>query len=193
MPSKRAVRGARVARWICELADCERRPRSVNMADPVTTPFAALSLTVAPAILTNASSVLAMSTSNRLARAVDRGRELARQLEGGAHTDGDGRRLNELAVTEDRAILLVRALRSFYTALGAFAVATLVSLVGAVAATAAGGVAVKTMEVVALIAGAIAVAALVHGSLLLLRETSRAVDIMREGTRLLRRHRGRAA
>jgi hypothetical protein len=29
------------------------------------TPFAALSLIVAPAILTNASSVLAMSTSNR--------------------------------------------------------------------------------------------------------------------------------
>jgi hypothetical protein len=163
------------------------------MADPVASPFAALSLIVAPAILTNASSVLAMSTSNRLARAVDRGRELARQLEDDARTDDDGRRLNELSVTEDRAILLVRALRSFYTALGAFAVATLVSLVGAVAATAASGVGLKTLEVVALIAGALAVAALVYGSLLLLRETSRAVDVMRERTRLLRRHRGRAA
>jgi hypothetical protein len=162
------------------------------MPDPAT-PFAALSLIVAPAILTNASSVLAMSTSNRLARAVDRGRELARQLEDGAGTDDDGRRLNELSVTEDRAILLVRALRSFYTALGAFAVATLVSLVGAVAATAAGGVGVKTLEVVALIAGALAVAGLVYGSLLLLGETSLAVDAMRERTRLLRRRRGRAA
>ena len=37
------------------------------MAD--SNPFAALSLIVAPVILTNASSVLAMSTSNRLARA----------------------------------------------------------------------------------------------------------------------------
>jgi hypothetical protein len=44
-------------------------------------PFAPRSLIVAPAILTNASSVLAMSTSNRLARAVDRARDLARQLE----------------------------------------------------------------------------------------------------------------
>jgi hypothetical protein len=130
------------------------------MPDPVASPFAALSLIVAPAILTNASSVLAMSTSNRLARAVDRGRDLARQLEDGARPDDDGRRLNELSVTENRAILLVRALRSFYTALGAFAVATLVSLVGAVAATAAGGVGVKTLEVVALIAGAFAVAGL---------------------------------
>jgi hypothetical protein len=163
------------------------------MPEPVS-PFAALSLIVAPAILTNASSVLAMSTSNRLARAVDRGRDLARQLEDRARTDDDGRRLNELSVTEDRAILLVRALRSFYTALGAFAVATLVSLVGAVAATAAGGVGVKPLEVVALLAGALAVAALVYGSLLLLRETSLAVDVMRERTRLLRRHRaGRAA
>lgn len=44
-------------------------------------PFAILSLIVAPAILTNASSVLIMSTSNRLARTVDRARELSKQLE----------------------------------------------------------------------------------------------------------------
>jgi hypothetical protein len=41
------------------------------MSDP-TNPYAALSLIVAPAVLTNASSVLVLSTSNRLARAVDR-------------------------------------------------------------------------------------------------------------------------
>ena len=45
-------------------------------------PFAVLSLIVAPAILTNASSVLIMSTSNRLARGADRARELSKQLEG---------------------------------------------------------------------------------------------------------------
>jgi Protein of unknown function (DUF2721) len=49
--------------------------------DPPANPFAALSLIVAPAILTNASAVLAMSTSNRLARAVDRARELLRHVE----------------------------------------------------------------------------------------------------------------
>jgi hypothetical protein len=41
-----------------------------------TNPFAVLSLIVAPAILTNASCVLVMSTSNRLARVVDRARNL---------------------------------------------------------------------------------------------------------------------
>jgi hypothetical protein len=49
--------------------------------DPPVNPFAVLSLIVAPAVLTNASSVLVMSTSNRLACAVDRTRELSKQLE----------------------------------------------------------------------------------------------------------------
>ncbi len=44
-------------------------------------PFAALSLIVAPALLTNASSLLVVSTSDRLARAVDRVRENSTLLE----------------------------------------------------------------------------------------------------------------
>ena len=55
--------------------------------DPQTNPFAVLSLIVAPAILTNAASVLVMSTSNRLARAIDRARDLARELEDAANPD----------------------------------------------------------------------------------------------------------
>jgi len=35
-------------------------------------PFASLSLIAAPAVLTNASSVLALGTSNRFARAIER-------------------------------------------------------------------------------------------------------------------------
>lgn len=162
------------------------------MADPaVATPFAALSLIVAPAILTNASSVLAMSTSNRLARAVDRARELARQLEAGGETPAgqSERRLHDLTVTEDRAVLLLRALRSFYSALGAFATATLLSLVGAVAAAAATGVAVQVLELAALVAGAVAVIALVHGSALLLRETGLAVAVLQERAERVRARR----
>src|SRR5919108_5426420 len=108
--------------------------------EPQSNPFAVLSLIVPPAILTNASSVLAMSTSNRLARAVDRARDLARQLESRESADlprtdrhqESERRLGELAATEHRAIMLLRVLRCFYVALGGFALATLLSLVGAV-------------------------------------------------------------
>ena len=148
--------------------------------DASANPFAALSLIVAPAILTNASSVLAMSTSNRLARAVDRARELARQLEEpGRYTGPEAdRRLTELTTTETRAMLLLRVLRSFYTAVGAFALATLVSLLGAVLAVVPGGTVVQVLELAGVGAGMIAVGALVHGSVLLLRETRMGVAVL---------------
>ena len=82
-------------------------------------PFAILSFIVAPAVLTNASSLLAMSTSNRLARAVDQARELAKQLEdpGGSASPEAGRWLTELGAAEKRAQMLVRALRTRISAL----------------------------------------------------------------------------
>ncbi|HLZ90322.1 MAG TPA: DUF2721 domain-containing protein [Candidatus Acidoferrum sp.] len=43
-------------------------------------PFGVLTAVVAPAILTNACSVLALGTSNRLARVVDRTRVVAREM-----------------------------------------------------------------------------------------------------------------
>jgi hypothetical protein len=146
-----------------------------------TNPFAVLSLIVAPAILTNACSLLSMSTSNRLARAVDRARELAKQLEepsAGADSEAT-RRLNELAAAEERSVMLLSALRSFYVALGGFATATLVSLLGAVFIRFS-GVLVLVLEIAAVIAGVVAVGALVHGSLLLVRETRIAVYLLRQ-------------
>jgi|EndMetStandDraft_9_1072997.scaffolds.fasta_scaffold05482_2 hypothetical protein len=162
----------------------------------VQNPFAALSLIVAPAILTNAASVLAMSTSNRLARAVDRARDLARQIE----TEGDhpsrhtpaeierehARRLDEMSATEHRAVMLLQVLQTFYIALGGFASATLVSLVGAVLASFGRGLVVVTVEVLAIIAGIVGVGSLVRGSILLIRETSIAVRVISERTASVR-------
>jgi hypothetical protein len=84
--------------------------------DPQLNPFAVLSLIVAPALLTNTSSVLIMSTSTRLARAVDRARELSKQLEETQDfSSADAaRRLRELAATEQHSLMLLAALRSFY-------------------------------------------------------------------------------
>jgi Protein of unknown function (DUF2721) len=153
-----------------------------------TNPFAVLSLIVAPAILTNACSLLSMSTSNRLARAVDRARELAKQLEepaAGAGSLDATRRLNELAAVEQRSVMLVGALRSFYVALGGFAAATLVSLFGAVLIRFSGPI-VLALEIAAVTTGAIAVGALVHGSVLLVRETRIAVYVLRERAAAIR-------
>jgi hypothetical protein len=145
-----------------------------------TNPFAVLSLMVAPAILTNAASLLAMSTSNRLARAVDRGRELAKQLEGAADLSSPlaTRRLNDLDAAEHRAILLVAALQRFYVAMGGFALATFVSLLGATLAAMGQAVAVQILELAGIAAGLLAVAGMVHGSVLLIRETRIALRVM---------------
>jgi hypothetical protein len=43
-------------------------------------PFIVLSYVSGPAILTNAAALLLLSTSNRFARAIDRSRELARNV-----------------------------------------------------------------------------------------------------------------
>ena len=50
--------------------------------DPLNTnPFSLLTFIAAPAILTNASSVNVLSTSNRLARSMERARAISLQIE----------------------------------------------------------------------------------------------------------------
>ena len=143
-------------------------------------PFSVLSLIVAPSILTNASSVLVMSTSNRLARAVDRARELSKQLEtaGEFASEESQRRLKELSAAEGRAMLLLRALRSFYVALGGFAAAALVSLLGALTVPVGWLTAVQSLEVLGVFSGLVAVGGIIYGAILLLRETRIAVQVI---------------
>ena len=97
-------------------------------------PFAVLTAVVAPAILANASSVLALGTSNRLARVVDRTRvvyaDLARSV-----TDSTeySEWMEQLEALRLRGRMLLRALRLFYAALGLFAASALVSVGGSIA------------------------------------------------------------
>jgi hypothetical protein len=145
-----------------------------------TNPFAVLSLIVAPAILTNASSVLVMSTSNRLARAVDRARELSKQLERPDEfkaVDAD-LNLEELTLNERRALLLLRGLRCFYASLGGFASATLIALLGAVLVPSGLDWLVQALEIAGVVAGLLAVGCVVYGSALLLHETRIAVQML---------------
>ncbi len=127
-------------------------------------PFAALSLIVAPAVLTNASSILILSTSNRLARAIDRARTLAAQME------------------------LLNPLRLFYASLRAFAGAALTSLLGGALSGREYQTLSSTAEAVSVGAGVIGVAGLLLGCVLLLRETRLAVLVVSEEATLLREH-----
>jgi hypothetical protein len=175
-----------VARFVHIQGDSTRRQ---SMSDP-SNPFAALSLIVAPAILTNASSILILSTSNRLARAIDRARSLAAQLEQphGISAAFSGLRLKELASSERRALMLLSALRLFYASLGAFAGAALTSLLGAALMESRQGTLSAAFEMIAVGAGFVGVGGLVSGCVLLLRETRIAVLVVTEEAALLRDH-----
>ncbi len=97
-------------------------------------PFAFLTFLAAPAILTNASSLLVLSTANRLARASDRARFAAGELFAKKNVDDPVAQLQlkDFNNATKRAGMLVSSLRAFYGAAGSFAASTCVALAGAV-------------------------------------------------------------
>lgn len=140
-------------------------------------PFAVLTAVVAPAMLTNASAVLSLATSNRLARVVDRHRAVVPRV--GAlnkdHPDHAAWTV-QMERLEQRAQFLVKALRSIYAALGLFAASTLLSVVGGLGAFYEQQVGYKVAALIALAAGAFAVFQLMMGSAYMVRETQLAVQ-----------------
>ncbi|MEA2725360.1 MAG: hypothetical protein QOH59_3131 [Gemmatimonadales bacterium] len=159
------------------------------MTDPPNA-LGALSFIVAPAVLTNASSILVLSTSNRLARAVDRIRTVTAHLE---HSAGErdsltAHRMKELDSSEKRALMLLSGLRCFYASLGSFALSAITALLGATLAEAGFERFSTVLELIALGAGFVAVTGLVLGCVLLLRETRIAVRVVTEEAGLMRDH-----
>jgi hypothetical protein len=103
----------------------------MDMTPLTQNPFAALTFIAAPALLTNASSVLAMSTINRMLRTRERMTQLLDKVETGLHSESDAARMIMMVNrVETQGTLLLRALHSIYVALGSFASATLVTLLG---------------------------------------------------------------
>src|SRR5580704_16908994 len=97
-------------------------------------PFSILTIVVAPAVLTNASSVLALGTTGRLARVADRTHAvsaLISKIEPGA---GNSALFTaEFTTLEKRAHLLLLAVRFFFIGLGLFASSALIAIVGSIA------------------------------------------------------------
>jgi len=151
-------------------------------------PFVILTFIVAPAVLTNASALMVMSTSNRFARAIDRGRDLSRQLEVARkdnHFSLVDRLNSELLLTERRAVLLLRAISSFYFSLGGFAFGALFSLVGAGLINMNINVLNHIFSISAVVTVFLAVGGLVVGSVLLVYETKITVELLQARIRKL--------
>ncbi len=136
----------------------------------VADPFSILTVVVAPAVLTNASSVLALGTNNRLARVADRFHALTAQS-----AKLDSAVSPEFAVLQTRAQLLLRALRCFYLGLGLFASSALISIAGSIVVYYGWPSAFQIAAGIGVVCGASAVIALVWGCLLMIRETQHAV------------------
>ncbi|MCC7009490.1 MAG: DUF2721 domain-containing protein [Acidobacteria bacterium] len=144
-------------------------------------PFAALTIIGAPAILTNASALLCLVTSNRLARIVDRTRVLASELGridlASSMASTYEQHLGKLKV---RAQLLMRALRLFTMSIGSFAAAALISVVGTLLAARANDVIWESTAALSLVSGTAGVAGLVFGSGIVVRETHLAVQFLEQ-------------
>jgi len=145
-------------------------------------PFAVLTFIAAPAVLTNAASVLAMSTINRMLRTRDRMHELLAQSESGVKT-ATGAQVNRV---ERQGSLLLRALRSIYVALGAFAAASLVTLLGAVLGHWEVAGWFHALVGFGLVLGFIGVGGLVSGCWNLLQATQLSLENIREEAVLIR-------
>lgn len=151
-------------------------------------PFAIVTAVVAPAVLTNACSVLALGTSNRIARVVDRTRvinaELAGLPAGSPAADDFNRQFERLRI---RAQMLLKALRIIYAALGGFAASALITVLGAVLTFLATHIIFWIAGAVALTVGIFAVTALVSGCTLMVRETRLALLSISEEEALARK------
>ena len=150
-------------------------------------PFAVLTLIAAPAVFTNASSVLALGTGNRLARVVDRTRQLFRDLHA-AETDDASKNLwvRHLGRLEQRGGLLVRAMSFFYGGIGCFASASVVSILGASVVSAEHKWLFEAIVAVSFIAGVVGFTCLAVGCSLLVNETRLALRSLSEEADLAR-------
>jgi len=150
-------------------------------------PFAVLTVIGAPALLTNSSALLALSTSNRFLRASDRMRSLSNQLQTGTLT-AEFRELlvRQVNRVEKQGILLLNGLRAIYVALGCFAGATIISIFGAVFASSELRVGVIASIGLGFVAGLIGVGSLIYGSASLLQATHISLANIREEAAMLR-------
>ena len=153
-------------------------------------PYAVLTLIGAPALLTNASSVLALSTINRMLRTRERMHNLYLSAEEGKLSDWEQVHLGEhVTRIEEQALALLRALHAIYFALGSFAGATLITLLGASLAPFEGASWFRALAGAGLALGFFGLGGLIYGSVSLFHATRISlIDIREEAAVIRKRH-----
>jgi hypothetical protein len=149
------------------------------------TPFAALTLIVAPAVLTNATSILTFVTSNRYIVLLDRWRTVAGDIDELPDSEERRMRVNHVDRLERRAQMLLRALRGLFLTIGMFALSALIALIGA--SLSANRIAdIAAIPTMALATGTIAVLSLVYALSQLGMEATLSATHVRDEAHLLK-------
>jgi hypothetical protein len=151
------------------------------MAGLAENPFAILTAIAAPAVLTNASSLLLLGTGNRIGRVVDRTRvvvsTMANLVSGTPEYEMYSHQLGRLAV---RSKLLMRAMRILYISLASFAASALVAVVGSSLVAFGQSSIAEVTAIVGMVIGTIGVGGLMAGCALMVRETQFAMENLTE-------------
>jgi hypothetical protein len=151
------------------------------MAGLAENPFAILTAIAAPAVLTNASSLLLLGTGNRIGRVVDRTRVVVSIVTGlkpqTQEYDMYTRQLDRLAI---RSKLLMRAMRILYVSLASFAASALVAVVGSSLVAFGQSTVAEVTAMVGLVFGTLGVGGMMAGCAFMVRETQFAMENLTE-------------
>jgi hypothetical protein len=134
-------------------------------------PFVVLSYVTGPALLTNATSLILLSTTNRFARAIDRSRQLTDRLISPTPGPLQDVEASELRMVGQRIKLIGRAIAGFYLSAAMFALATVTSILGSVLVELVAGAAIDVIVALAVIFGLVGFAAFVGAAFALVLET----------------------
>lgn len=154
-------------------------------------PFAVITIIAAPAVLTNASSVLSLSTSSRLLRCLDRINHLTEKLDkGGLSEDLKKMHAKHIDLSHRQARQFLRALRSIYVSLASFALASFIALVGAALVGTFAREVIEGMAVLSFFAGGVGAVGFVWASIELIKASKITITIMNTDIDHLKRHHG---
>lgn len=162
----------------------------------VESPFAVLTAVVAPALLTNSSTVLVLGLGNRIARVVDRTRTVASVMASAGEDSELYQRLQQQAsLLKQRRQHLGKAIRLGYAAVGGFAAEALIAVLGGALVHYDFPIAARVAALAALAIGFLSVGSLVSACVYMVSETAIALDnlteeaktVMMEATRQLRK------
>lgn len=152
-------------------------------------PFAVMTFIAAPAILTNASSILTLSTSTRLMRCLDRINQLTEKIDSGELSlELRQTYFKQIQLSHRQSRQFLVALRAIYATLASFAIASFMAIIGAAIASFSPHSVIEGFGIASLVAGGFGVFGFVWSSINLIKASRITLVIMQEDMQHLARH-----